>query len=142
RTLKDLLQFLDLKVMIEPIPLHRSIDIPQPFPMDALGEILGNAAMALHSIIRAPDAICAQSILGAASLVCQPFANIEIDGRTMPLSLFLLTVAESGDRKTATDNAALGPIYEYQKMLQGVYREDIIRYQNECERWEARKKEA
>lgn len=57
-------------------------------------------------------------------------------------ALFLLTVAESGDRKTATDNAALGPIYDYQKMLQGVYREDIMRYQNECERWEARKKEA
>lgn len=142
RTLKDLLQFLDMKVMIEPLPLHRSIDVPQPFPMDALGEILGNAAMALHHIIRAPDAICAQSILGAAALVCQPFANIEIDGRTMPLSLFLLTVAESGDRKTATDNAALGPIYDYQKMLQGVYREDMMRYQNEYDRWEAKKKEA
>ena len=142
RTIKDLLHFLGLEIATEPLPLHRSINAPQPFPMDALGDILGSAAVALHRIIKAPDAICAQSILGAAAVACQPFANIEIDGRILPLSIFLLTVAESGDRKTAADNAALEPIYEYQKMLQAVYREDIIRYQSEYERWEARKKDA
>lgn len=141
RTIKDLLRVLGLE-SIEPLPLHRAIDAPQSFPMDALGDILGNAAKTLHRIIQAPDAVCAQSVLGAAAVACQPFANIEIDGRTVPLSIFLLTVAESGDRKTATDNAALGPIYEYQKMLQAVYREDVVRYQNEHEQWEAKKKEA
>jgi hypothetical protein len=68
-------------------------------------------------VIQAPDAICAQSVLGAVALTSQAFANILIDGREHPLSLFIITVAESGDRKSAADKVALQPIYKWQKCL-------------------------
>lgn len=61
-----------------------SIPEPKPYPVDALGEILAPAVKALQSIVKAPDAICAQSILGATALACQAFANISIDGREIP----------------------------------------------------------
>jgi hypothetical protein len=32
--------------------------------------------------------------MGEAALACQPYANISIDSREIPLSIFLLTVAE------------------------------------------------
>tara|TARA_R110000772_G_scaffold48719_1_gene111168 strand:- start:3384 stop:4619 length:1236 start_codon:yes stop_codon:yes gene_type:complete len=38
-----------------------------------------------------------------------------MDGRTYPLSLFLITVAESGDRKTACDRVASKPLDEWQR---------------------------
>jgi len=96
---------------------------------------------ALQSIVKAPDAICAQSILGATALACQAFANISIDGREIPLSLFLITVAESGERKSATDQVALRPIYEWQRMLTAVYRSELSNYQRQYEVWEALKKD-
>ncbi len=142
KTIKDLLLFLKLKEeTIEPLPLHRPIAPPNPYPMEALGEILGSAAKALQSIIKAPDAICAQSVLGAAALACQAFANIEIDGRTIPLSLFLITVAESGERKSATDQVALQPVYAWQQMQASEYRSASQNYQRLYEVWDAQKKD-
>ncbi len=79
------------------------------------------AARTLQRVIQAPDSVCAQSVLGAAALSCQPYANISIDSREIPLSIFLLTVAESGDRKSGTDKAALKPIYAWQKNASGLY---------------------
>lgn len=144
KTLKDLLAYLGLHSLpkiLEPLPLHRPLDDPSPFPFDALGKILMPAAMALQRVIQAPDAICGQSVLGAAALVCQPFANVFMDGRTIPLSLYLITVAESGDRKSATDKVALQPILQWQKMLSDSYREEIKRYYHSKEFWDSKKKE-
>jgi hypothetical protein len=143
RSLKDLKHFLGIPSgkHSEPLPLHRPLALPQPFPFDALGSILKPAALSLQRVIQAPDAICAQSILGTASLACQPFANVFIDGRKYPLSLFLITVAESGDRKSATDKFALKPLYEWQKMLCNTFRAEQAKYVIEQELWKAQKKE-
>lgn len=143
RTLKDLKEFLGLQVIIkrEPLPLHRPLTDPPPFPFNALGNILQPAALALQRVIQAPDAICAQSVLGATSLATQPYANVSIDGRKYPLSLFLITVAESGDRKSATDKLALKPLYDWQKMLCNTYRSEIAQFRIESELWEAQKRE-
>ena len=144
KTLKDLLAYLGIKKeisLVEPLPLHRPLCAPQPFPFAALGKILMPAALALQRVIQAPDAICAQSVLGAAALTCQPFANIFIDGREIPLSIFLITVAESGDRKSATDKFALKPIYMWQKMLADSFREEFKQFNQRKNLWESKKKE-
>lgn len=91
----------------DPEPLRRQTPPPKEYPMDALGEVLGPAAETLRRVVQAPDAVCAQSVLAAASLAAQPHANVVIDGRKMPLSLWFLTIAESGERKSAADGLAL-----------------------------------
>lgn len=143
KTLKDLKEFLGIhrRISTEPLPLHRPLTAPQPFPMDALGPVLKPAALALRRVIQAPDAVCAQSVLGAAALAVQPYANVSIDGRRYPLSLFLITVAESGDRKSATDKFALKPIYDFQKTLCNTFRTDSAAHRLGMELWEAKKKE-
>ncbi len=143
KTTKDLLVHLgmDGNSPIDPLPLYRHIEAPQPFPMDALGSILGPAAIAMHRVIKAPDSVCAQSVLAAASLATQAHANIIVDGREIPLSEFYLTIAESGDRKSATDKAALRPIHTWQKMLTDCYRIEYPKFQVQKEAWENRKKE-
>jgi hypothetical protein len=143
KTVRDLITFLEIEshCPMDPLPLYRQIEAPQPFPMDALGPILGSAAQAMHRIIRAPDSICAQSVLAAATLATQAHANIIIDGREIPLSEFYLTIAESGDRKSATDKAALKAISAWQKMLTDCYRTEYPKFQIQKEAWEARKKE-
>ena len=100
-----------------PAPLRREPPDPEPFPMDALGDVLSPAALAMQSIIQAPDALLGQSVLGAASLVTQAHGSVIIDGRISPLSLFFLTIAASGERKSATDTGALKPVMEKQREL-------------------------
>jgi hypothetical protein len=71
RDFQDLFYFLGLgnSLPSEPIPLYRKLEAALPYPIDAMGEILGSAVKSLHRIIKAPDAICAQSILGAGLLL-------------------------------------------------------------------------
>ena len=90
-----------------PEPLGRTAPAPEPYPLEALGAILGGAALALHQIVQAPAALCAQSILAAASLAAQAHGNVVIDGRVIPLTLWAVTVAESGERKSGVDDIAL-----------------------------------
>jgi len=120
---------------ITPLPLQREITPPKPFPFEALGSVLGEAATQMHAIIQAPDAICGHSLLAAAALALQPYADIHIDGRIHPLSLFMLTVAESGDRKSAVDTIALKPIRDYEKMLVKTYRDAKKGYKNKKDAW-------
>lgn len=143
RTSQDLLAYLGMpdSESIEPLPLHRELGEAKPYPFDALGSILGPAAQALQKVIKAPDAICAQSVLAAAALATQPYANVLIDGREMPLSLFFITIAESGDRKSATDRFALRSISDWQKMLTNSYREEVRKFYLQKESWEIRKRE-
>ncbi len=86
--------------------MQRTISFPKSYPIDALGEVLASAVKALQCIVKVPDAVCAQSILEATALACQAFVNISIDGKEIPLSLFLITVAELGEHKSATDQIA------------------------------------
>src|SRR5689334_11136079 len=86
-----------------PRPLFRPISPSEPYPTEALGS-LAEAAEAIRDRTQAPDAICAQSVLGAASLVAQARANVRLPtGEVRPLSLFVVTVAQSGERKSAAD---------------------------------------
>jgi hypothetical protein len=47
-----------------------------PFPVDALGPVLAAAASAIHDRVRAPLAICGNSVLAAATLAVQGRANV------------------------------------------------------------------
>jgi hypothetical protein len=62
--------------------------------------------------------MAAQSVLAAASLAAQAHADLLLPfGQPRPLSLYLVTVAASGDRKTSSDNEALWPIRKDEKAL-------------------------
>ena len=91
----------------EPEPLRRPVPPAKDYPVDCLGEVLGPAARRIHEVVQAPLALCGQSILAAASLAAQSHADVVIDGRREPLSLWAVSVAESGDRKSAADKLAL-----------------------------------
>ena len=90
-----------------PRSLRRGLPPSEPYPVEYLGAILEDACADLHTIIKSPQAICAQSLLAVASLATQGHADVAIDGRVHPLSENFLTIAESGERKTTTDDAAL-----------------------------------
>lgn len=90
-----------------PEPLRRPLPPAEPYPLDALGAVLGGAARAIHGVVQAPAGLCGQSVLSAASLAAQAQADVVIDGRREPLSLWHVTVGDSGERKSGADRWAL-----------------------------------
>ena len=124
------MQQLDPKLELPrpPRPLIESNPVPQPYPVQALGGILGPAVERMAEVIGVPQALAAQSVLAASALATQGHAGLQLDGRNYPLSLYLITVAASGDRKTAADRSALLPARQWEREQWQHYREQLFRY--------------
>lgn len=93
----------------------------EPYPTEALGP-LADAARAIAEHQQCDPAVAGQSVLGAAALLGQSRANVETLDGTRGLSLFLLTVANSGDGKDSTDRLALAMAHRWQARLAAEYR--------------------
>lgn len=127
-----------------PRPLFRELPPATPFPVDALGKTLTPAAMAIQSITQCPTAIAAQSVLAAASLAVQSHSDVVIPatGRAKPTSLFLVTVAGTGERKSAADFEALLPVARRERELRETYEFELPIYKNAKAAWDAARKKA
>jgi hypothetical protein len=98
-----------------PLPLAPPAPAAQPYPVEALGPILSEAASSIAAKCQCAPALAAQSVLAVAALAAQKLANVRLPyGQTRPLSLFLVTVAASGDRKSTADNEALAAVRSYE----------------------------
>lgn len=122
-----------------PLPLQREAAPAKPYPFDELGPIVGAAARRIHEVVQAPDATCGQSVLAALSLACQGFVDVHVEGRTYPTSLFMLTISESGERKSAVDKVVLKPISDWQRMLVDQHKKQLIEYKNKSDIWKHRR---
>lgn len=128
--------------------IQEPIDLPDPlpersitpkFPLDALGPILGEAAKRLAYYVQVPEGMAGQSVLAVAALVAQAHINVQRGNIGLgPVSLFLLSVGESGDRKSSVDRLALAPIREYETKRAQSMQEDLNRYKTAMEAWEMR----
>ena len=106
-----------------PLPLFPPLGEPAPYPLHALGPVLSPAAAAISHKVQVPTAMAAQSVLAAASLVAQAYADVMLPfAQKRPISLYFVTVAASGDRKTTADGEALWPIKKREKALREAYK--------------------
>jgi hypothetical protein len=97
-----------------PQPLLRDLPPSQPFPEEALGPLLP-AVRAVQSSTQAPLAIPAASGLAIASLAVQGFADVETLGGRRPTSLYMLTIAKSGERKSSCDAPLIAGLRQHEK---------------------------
>jgi hypothetical protein len=128
---------LDLsRVELDPLPLLRALPEPVPFPVEALGPLRA-ATEALHDITQAPIAICWQSVFGVAALAAQGLVDVEtLHGRS-PCSVYLLTIAQSGERKSTCDRLVMQPVRAYEQELADARRDALASYRNRRELWDA-----
>lgn len=97
-----------------PQPLLREIAPGEDYPLDALGPLRG-AVEAIQAATQAPAAIAAQSALSVASLAVQAHADVQSLAGTAPTSLYCLTVAQSGERKSACDKLVMSGLREFER---------------------------
>ena len=66
-----------------PVPLVRPVPPAAPYPIDALGPILGPDARAIMENVQVPDALAGHSVLSFAALAAQPVANVQTLGKVI-----------------------------------------------------------
>lgn len=93
-----------------PEPFERDSE-PTPWPADCLPGAMQQAAQAIAEHVQAPEPLAGMAVLAAVAHVAQRIANADHPKMgAMPCSLFVLSLANSGDRKSATFSLATRPI--------------------------------
>jgi hypothetical protein len=123
-------------------PLRRGLPPSAPYPVDALGPLLAPMVYQLRAVVQVPEALCAQAVLAAAALAVQGHANVEIDGRVYPLSLFLVSIGESGERKRAVDHWALRVHKAHEEQLHYAYGSECHAYKDQTLAYKKAQEEA
>ena len=124
-----------------PEPLRREMAPAPPFPIEALPPLIGNAAKAVQRIVKCPAALACQSALGGAAVATQSIADIVNDGRAKPSSLYMGTIAESGERKSGVDSIVLAAHREIEKQDKVAYDEALTIHEMDVAAWERQRKQ-
>lgn len=81
------------------------------FPISSLPPSIQSAVWEVQSKTQAPMALVAASALGAISLACQNSVDVcRLNGLISPCSLYLITLADSGERKSTVDSLLMQAI--------------------------------
>ena len=121
----------------EPQPLSATAE-PEPYPVDALPDTLRAAVEEVAGFVKAPVPMVASSALAALSLACQAHIDAKRAERLQgPVGLFLLTIADSGERKSTCDGFFVSAIRQYQDDQAEAMKPDLERHKAELDAWEA-----
>jgi putative DNA primase/helicase len=121
----------------EPQPLTAKIEA-QPYPIWGLPDIVREAVEEVVAFVKAPLPLVASSALGALSLAIQAHCDIKRAERlTGPVGLFLLSIADSGERKTSCDGYFTSAIREYEAEQAELSKPLLADYASEIAAWEA-----
>ncbi len=72
-----------------------------------------------------------------ASLAVQGFADVETLGGNRPVSLYALTIAQSGERKSSCDAPLMAALRTFEKEQATFHREEMQRWKNSHAVWKA-----
>lgn len=120
-------------------PLIVQID-PQDYPLDALPDAVRCAVQEVADFVKAPIPLIATSALAALSLAIQAHADVERAERLHgPCGLFLLAIADSGERKSTCDGFFTTAIRDYQAQQQEAAKPLIQAFKSDHDAWDAQR---
>lgn len=121
-----------------PQPLTAKID-RKPYPLNALPDRIREAVTEVQAFVQAPLALVAGSALGAVSLAGQALADVRRDDKLDgPAGLFLLTIADSGERKSTCDGFFYREIRDFEAEQAELAKPAKQKHTADREAWEAK----
>ena len=121
----------------EPQPLSAKVE-PEPYPVDALPGTIRAAVEEVAGFVKAPLPMVASSALAALSLAAQAHIDAKRAERLQgPVGLFLLTIADSGERKSTCDGFFVSAIRQYQEEQAEAMKPAIKRHESDLAAWTA-----
>ena len=120
-------------------PLIAQID-PEEYPLDALPAAVRCAVQEVAGFVKAPIPLIATSALAALSLAIQAHTDVErADKLTGPSSLFLLAIADSGERKSTCDSFFTKAIRDYEERERVLAKPVLKDYKADIEAWDGKR---
>lgn len=111
-----------------------------PYPRDALPSAIQAAVAEVQAFTQAPFPLVASSAISALSLAAQAHVDIVRDERLSgPIGLYLLTVADSGERKTSCDGFFTKAIRDYERQQAEAAAPILKEYDADIVGWEAKR---
>lgn len=102
---------------------------------------IDNLMTEVHLITQAPKHLIWGSFLSALASASQGLLDVEIKpGLTVPTSLFILTIAKSGERKSTVDNLLSKPLLAINAKINDFNQKEEATYQSEFDRWNIKRK--
>ncbi len=85
-----------------------------PFPFMCFPEIFRNSYCELTQNVKCPPPLVASELIAAASLACQFHVKVaRLDGREGPCQMYIIVIAESGERKSTVDGLVFEPFHRH-----------------------------
>jgi putative DNA primase/helicase len=110
------------------------------FPVDDLPPLLREAVCEAQSVIQCPVPMVAASAIAALSTAAQGLADVQRDAQLCgPVSLYLLVIAESGERKSTADGWFFGALRDWQRGRVTEMVPEVRRHHADFEAWMAEK---
>ncbi|MPY76879.1 MAG: DUF3987 domain-containing protein, partial [Alphaproteobacteria bacterium] len=123
----------------DPEPLAEQLTA-HPYPVDALPPLMRDAVNEVQRFVQAPAALVACSALAALSLAAQALINVRRDQQLVgPVSIYLLSVADSGERKTTCDAMFCRALRDWESERRQASVPDIARAEAAAAVFEAKK---
>jgi putative DNA primase/helicase len=124
----------------DPEPLNLDIE-RHPYPIEALPDLARQAVEEVQLFVQCPVEMVAASALSALSIAAQPLIDVRrSSGLQGPTSLYYLTIADSGERKTSSDRYFMRAIYDFEKKKREEGKGMEADYAASLAVWEAQKK--
>ena len=122
----------------DPQPLTVNVQ-PELYPVGALPQCVAAAVLEIASFVKAPVPMIASSALSALSIAIQTHVDIKrTDTLISPSGLFLLTIAESGERKSTVDSYFMRPVVEYEESQREAAKPLLKDFDARLEAWNAK----
>jgi len=119
-------QTIENEPVKQPVPFEKNI-APTAWPSAALPDGMREAADAIAKYVDAPLPLAGFAVIAAVSHIAQRIADaMSATHRAMPCSLFILSLADSGDRKSECFRIATDPTRRREEKLRK-------QHQKECE---------
>lgn len=123
----------------EPQPLIARLE-PEEYPLDALPAIVRLAVLEVAGFVKAPVPLIATSALAALSLAIQAHVDVERAEKLHgPTGIFMLAVADSGERKSTCDSFFTRAIRDYEAKQQEDAKPHIQDFKSAYSAWEAQR---
>lgn len=120
---------------------HTLPEIGEHWPHYAERSLLEGAVVEVSEHIQVAYEMALSSALGVMAAVCQGLVEVAYpNDHPVPASLMLLTIAHTGERKTAVDNAFCKPLREFQKAKEVENQKARKTYQRELAIWKQKEK--
>lgn len=112
----------------------------ETYPVQQFPPVLRNVIQALHNNTQIPVELIGNVVLAATSLTCQSLIEVIQPHTNMPepCSLYLMTIAESGEGKTTINKQVMKPCYTFAAELIQQYEQQIIDYKKKFKLWKIR----